>query len=53
MLLRWLGVYIDSVSNIIILATSLFAVIEKDNISAGTAALSISYASTVRFNFNS
>ncbi|KAI0215965.1 Multidrug resistance-associated protein 1 [Lamellibrachia satsuma] len=41
---RWLGVAVDFITSFIVLFTGLFAVLERDTISAGLAGLSVSYA---------
>jgi len=41
---RWLGMRIGILGNLVVLFASLFAVIERENLSPGLAGLSISYA---------
>ena len=46
--LRWLAVSLDFIASCIVLFAGLFAVLERDTISAGLAGLSVSYALQVR-----
>jgi ATP-binding cassette subfamily C (CFTR/MRP) protein 1 len=44
---RWLGLRLELTGTLIILFVSLFVVIKKEQINAGTAGLSLSYAISV------
>ncbi|XP_046361910.2 multidrug resistance-associated protein 1-like [Haliotis rufescens] len=50
--LRWQGVRLEIIGNIIVLAASLFAVISRDTLSGGLVGLSISYAIEITANLN-
>ena len=51
---RWLALRLELVGNLITVFSALFAVIARDSISAGVAALSITYSLNVRkFSYNS
>lgn len=45
--LRWLGLRLEATGSLIILFVSLFVIIRKDQMNAGIAGLSLSYAITV------
>nr|QNH67878.1 ATP-binding cassette transporter subfamily C member 1 X2 [Brachionus rotundiformis] len=44
---RWVGMRLEFTGSLVILASSMFIVLNKDNISAGTAGLTMSYALTI------
>ena len=44
---RWLGFCLDSFGSVILFFASIFAVMEKDSITAGVAGLSVSFAMQV------
>ena len=44
LLYRWLGVRLDFIGSILILAAGLFTVASRDTLSAGIVGLSLSYA---------
>lgn len=48
---RWLGLRLESTGSLAILFVSLYAIIRKDQMSAGIAGLSLSYAITVSMNY--
>ncbi|XP_046577436.1 multidrug resistance-associated protein 1-like isoform X2 [Haliotis rubra] len=50
--LRWQGVRLEVIGNIIVLAASLFAVMSRDTLSGGLVGLSISYAIEITANLN-
>ncbi|XP_046577414.1 multidrug resistance-associated protein 1-like [Haliotis rubra] len=50
--LRWQGVRLEVIGNIIVLAASLFAVMSRDTLSGGLVGLSISYALEITANLN-
>lgn len=51
---RWIGLRLEFAGSLIVLGSSLFIVLKKDSISAGTAGLTMSYALTViLFKLNS
>ncbi|XP_048239473.1 ATP-binding cassette sub-family C member 2-like [Haliotis rufescens] len=50
--LRWLGVRLEIIGNIIVFAASLFAVMSRDTLSGGLVGLSISYAIEITVNLN-
>ncbi|KAJ3095768.1 hypothetical protein HDU97_006554 [Phlyctochytrium planicorne] len=41
---RWLGMRLEFIGNILVLSTSLFSVIQRDNVSAALSGLSLAYA---------
>lgn len=41
---RWLGVRVEFVGNCVVFFAALFAVLSKNNLSAGLVGLSVSYA---------
>ena len=43
-IIRWLGVFLDSIAGLIVFFATVFAATERDNITAGLVGLSISYA---------
>nr|QNH67943.1 ATP-binding cassette transporter subfamily C member 1 X4 [Brachionus plicatilis] len=44
---RWVGIRLEFTGSLVILASSMFIVLNKDSISAGTAGLTLSYALTI------
>ncbi|XP_067675074.1 multidrug resistance-associated protein 1-like [Haliotis asinina] len=50
--LRWQGVRLEVIGNIIVLAASLFAVMSRDTLSGGLVGLSVSYAIEITANLN-
>ncbi|XP_046361919.2 multidrug resistance-associated protein 1-like [Haliotis rufescens] len=50
--LRWQGVRLEIIGNIIVLAASLFAVMSRDTLSGGLVGLSITYAIEITANLN-
>lgn len=51
--LRWLGFWLETVGNLMVLFAGLFAVIERDSITPGLAGLSVSYALQVSHTLSS
>ncbi|NXJ88320.1 MRP3 protein, partial [Corythaixoides concolor] len=49
---RWLGIRVEFVGNCVVLFAALFAVIGKNNLSAGLVGLSVSYALQVTMSLN-
>jgi multidrug resistance-associated protein (MRP) len=41
---RWMGLWLESIGNLIVFFSGLFAVIQRDSINAGMVGLSVSYA---------
>lgn len=50
--LRWLGIRLETVGNLLIFFAALFAVLGRDSLDAGLVGLSISYALQVCCNLN-
>ena len=48
---RWLGVIMESLGSVVVLFAALFAILNRNDLSPGSAALSVSYALTVRIDF--
>jgi hypothetical protein len=46
--IRWLGVTLEVLGNLMVLAAMIFAIIGRETLTPGAAGLSISYALTVR-----
>ena len=44
---RWLSARIENIANIMIFFTAIFAIVEKDSLTPGIAALAITYAANV------